>query len=345
MKNSLYVLLAIGLVILSWGGYGTLLRVAGDKMGHSAFIPFMFVGLAYFLVGVLAASAWLWWRGEPGSWTVGGIFWSTFAGVVTAVGALGVNLALANGGSPIYVMPLVFGGAPVVNTFLSMWMSKTYKEAGALFYAGLILVIAGAAAVLVFNPAGRTPPAGGHVEEVTFASKLLVLAFVAMTAICWGAYGPLLHKGQMKMLNSRMRPFICVGLAYAAVALVVLGLEFVVVDHGALTLSGAMWSLAGGVAGALGSLGIILAFTFGGKPVYVMPLIFGGAPVVNTLISVATASTLREMSGIQWGFFYAGLIVVVAGAVTVLLFAPKGKPHAAPAAEPTPKPAAEPAKA
>jgi hypothetical protein len=337
MKNSLYVLLSIGLVIVSWGGYGTLLRVAGDKMGHSAFIPFMFVGLAYFLVGVLAASAWLWWRGEPGGWTAGGIFWSTFAGVVTAIGALGVNLALANGGSPIYVMPLVFGGAPVVNTFLSMWMSKTYKEAGPAFYAGLILVIAGAAAVLIFNPAG------GGAREIGPGALMIVLAFVALTAICWGAYGPLLHKGQMKMHNSRMRPFICVGLAYAVVALVVLGMEFVVVDHGALTFSGAMWSLAGGVAGALGSLGIILAFTFGGKPVYVMPLIFGGAPVVNTLISVAAASTLREMSGIQWGFFYAGLIVVVAGAVTVLIFAPKGKPHAAPA--PAPAPAAEPAKA
>src|SRR4051812_28246192 len=122
MKNSLYVLLSIGLVVLSWGVYGTMLRVAGDKTGHSALIPFMFVGLAYFLVGVLAAAAWLWWKGEPGSWTMSGIFWSTFAGTVTAIGALGVNLALAAGGSPIYIMPLIFGGAPVVNTALSMWM-------------------------------------------------------------------------------------------------------------------------------------------------------------------------------------------------------------------------------
>ena len=39
--------------------------------------------------------------------------------------------------------------------------------------------------------------------------------------------------------------------------------------------------------------------------------------------------------------FYAGLIVVVAGAVTVLVFAPKPTPHAAPHSgpEPTPRPA------
>jgi hypothetical protein len=340
MKNTLYVLLSIGLVILSWGGYGTLLRVAGDKTGHSALIPFMFVGLAYFVVGVVAAWAWLAWRGEPGNWTVTGVFWSTFAGTVTAVGALGVNLAIAAGGSPIYIMPLIFGGAPVVNTMLSMWMSKTHKEAGAPFYSGLILVIAGAAAVLFFNPAGRGPSG-----EISFAAMLTVLAFVALTAICWGAYGPLLHKGQMRMHNSRMRPFICVGLAYAVVALVALGMRFVVIDKGFLSFSGAVWSFGGGVAGALGSLGVILAFTFGGKPVYVMPLVFGGAPVVNTLISVATATSLREMSPIQWGFFYAGLIVVVAGAVTVLLFAPKGQPHAAPVPAPAPTPAPAPAPA
>ena len=86
------------------------------------------------------------------------------------------------------------------------------------------------------------------------------------------------------------------------------------------------WSLAGGTAGALGSLGVILAFTFGGKPVYVMPLIFGGAPVINTFISIAMSGNISSISP----FFYAGLIVVVAGAVSVLVFAPRGTtPHVA----------------
>lgn len=59
---------------------------------------------------------------------------------------------------------------------------------------------------------------------------------------------------------------------------------------------------------SIGSLGVILAFTFGGKPIYVMPLVFGGAPVVNTFISIMTAKELTAISPL----FYAGLIIVVA---------------------------------
>lgn len=329
MKNLAYVLLSIGLTMVSWGSYAPLLNAGGRAMGNSHLLPFIFVGVAYFLIAVLATWALLVWLGEAGSWTFGGVVWSFLAGVVTAVGALCVILALTNKGSPIYVMPLVFGGAPVINTLLTMWMSKTHREAGPWFYAGLILVIVGAATVLVFNPAGRAA------TEITTPELLKVLAFVALTAVCWGSYGPLLHKGQMQMQNSRLRPYLCVGLAYFVVAVLV-PLIFLAsgLDHGELSFSGVLWSLAGGVAGALGSLGVILAFTFGGKPIYVMPLVFGGAPVINTFISIATAQNISTISP----FFYAGLIIVVAGAVSVLIFAPRSKPNASPAPKPAPAP-------
>src|SRR5262245_4808146 len=108
MKNLVYVLLSIGLTMLSWGSYAPMLKAGGDAMGGSHWLPFIFVGIAYFLVAVLAAWALLMWLGEPGNWTASGILWSFLAGVVTAIGALGVILALTNKGSPIYVMPLVF---------------------------------------------------------------------------------------------------------------------------------------------------------------------------------------------------------------------------------------------
>jgi hypothetical protein len=320
MKSTLYVLLSIALVIVSWGSYGPLLRIGGSEMGGSHWLPFIFVGVAYFLIAVLAASVYLAWFGEQGHWSFRGTIWSFLAGVVTAVGALGVILALTHKGNPIYVMPLIFGGAPVVNTIVTMIMSKTHREAGSLFYAGMILVIAGATTVLVFSP---VPPKETHVTIVEFVQVLL---FVALTALCWGSYGPLLHKGQMLMQNSRMRPFICVGVAYCVVAILLpFLLRSAMGDHGHLTWNGGLWSLMGGIAGALGSLGVILAFTFGGKPLYVMPLVFGGAPVVNTFISIAMAKDRSAISP----FFYAGLIVVVAGAVSVLVFAPRGKPPAA----------------
>jgi hypothetical protein len=103
-------------------------------------------------------------------------------------------------------------------------------------------------------------------------------------------------------------------------------------EQGGFTWSGSAWSLAGGAAGAIGALGIIMAFTFGGKPVYVMPIVFGAAPVINTF------TTMTQFG--SWGhagpIFYAGLLLVIAGACTVLVFAPKGTPHAAPAKAPSP---------
>ena len=143
------------------------------------------------------------------------------------------------------------------------------------------------------------------------------------------------------MHGSRMRPFICVGMAYAVIAVIAPLIFWTALgDTGEIHARGVFWSLAGGTAGALGSLGVILAFTFGGKPVYVMPLVFGGAPVVNTFISIAMAQNVGSISP----FFYAGLIVVVAGAVSVLVFAPRGAPAHVPANAPKPTPAPQPAK-
>jgi hypothetical protein len=85
---------------------------------------------------------------------------------------------------------------------------------------------------------------------------------------------------------------------------------------------GTFWSLLGGTFGAVGALGIIMAFNFGGKPVFVMPLVFGGAPVINTLVSVSS----RHLWGHVNALFYAGLILVVVGAAMVLVMGPRGEP-------------------
>src|SRR5690242_19026207 len=153
MKDFALAMLSTALTALSWGIYGPLMRKGTQGMDGSHLLPFIGVGVAYFLIAVLAPVAVLATKGEKGKWTATGLFWSLLAGTITSVGALGIILALNYGGKPLYVMPLVFGCAPVVNTFVTMYMSKSYKEAGPLFYAGLILVIAGATTVLVFHPA------------------------------------------------------------------------------------------------------------------------------------------------------------------------------------------------
>jgi hypothetical protein len=324
MRGMLLIFAFTALTAFCWGVYAPVLaegRVAmselvDGKPMSSAWRPFICVGLAYFLIAVLLPGAALVTKGEKGAWTVGGAVWSLLAGAAGAIGALGVILALGAGGNPIYVAPLVFGGAPVVNTFVTMSMNKSYREVGPFFLAGLILVIAGAASVLVFRPET-------HAAAHRAADFLWVGIWVATTAFCWGVYGPTLHKGQMKMAGSRLRPLMCVGLAYFLIAVLI---PLAKLSSGAApgqwNVVGTAWSLGAGAAGALGAIGIIMAFNFGGRPIYVMPLVFGLAPVINTFISmVASSTSLSEASPL----FFAGLIVLAVGAVVVLVFAPKPK--------------------
>jgi hypothetical protein len=337
MRGMMAVVAFIALTVVSWGVYGPVLHVGQAAMGEqpkepghkvlpSRWRPFLCVGLAYFGIAVVVPAAMLFSRGEAGHWSARGTILSLAAGMAGALGALGVILAFNFRGSPIYVMPLVFGCAPVVNTFVAMLLHKNYKEVGPFFLAGLILVVAGAVAVMVFKPTASGAQAISAMEVV------LVGLSVALTVLSWGVYGPVLHMGQAAMGGSRLRPFTCVGLAYFLIAVMIPSAILAAVSEpGQWNVVGTTWSLAGGAAGAIGALGIILAFNFGGKPVYVMPLVFGGAPVVNTFLEMGKAAELTKISPL----FYAGLILVGLGAVTVLVFAPK--PSKKPARAPSPE--------
>jgi len=340
MVQFIGMLAAIGLTALCWGAYGPVLHFGREAM-HSSLRPFVCVGAAYFVIAVLVPLALLARGGERGSWTSKGVIWSLLAGTAGALGALGVILALGFGGKPIYVMPLVFGGAPVVNTLLSAALGKAFDQLRAPFLAGLILVILGAVTVLVFKPQPAAPASAAAPAVAADAAAtavaprpperfIEVLLSVALALVSWGSYGPVLHRGQAAMGGSRLRPLVCVGAAYFVIAVVVpLLLLAPLGDAGQWNLGGGLWSLAAGSLGALGALGTILAFTCGGKPFTVMPVVFGCAPVINTLVTLALAHT---PTGDVSPFFLAGMLVVAAGAATVLAFGPRG--HA-----PAPKPA------
>ena len=113
------------------------------------------------------------------------------------------------------------------------------------------------------------------------------LAFVAGAVASWGVYGAMLHGGQVK-LGSPMRALLCVGVAYFLIGVLV---PLVVLMSQGQGLSGfnREGTTAATVAGALGALGavcIIFSFRTGGTPTYVMPLVFGGAPLVNVLYTM-----------------------------------------------------------
>ena len=353
MMQLLSMLAATALTALCWGLYGPVLHFGREGMG-SALRPFVCVGIAYFLLAVLIPLALLARGGERGGWTRQGVLWSLLAGCAGALGALGVILALNFGGKPIYVMPLVFGGAPVVNTLLNAAMTRSFNQLKAPFLAGLILVIMGAVTVLVFKPqpqahapspavavAGEeSTPEAAAVEaapvphlaaplEAKGERFLEVLLSACMALACWGAYGPVLHRGQAAMGGSRLRPLICIGAAYFLIAVLVpMLLLGPLGDTGQWNFSGVAWSLAAGALGALGALGTILAFACGGKPFTVMPVVFGCAPVINTLATMTLARTpLATLSPM----FLAGLLIVAAGAATVLIFGPRAHAPAKPA--------------
>jgi peptidoglycan/LPS O-acetylase OafA/YrhL len=167
-------------------------------------------------------------------------------------------------------------------------------------------------------------------------SVLLMMAAVALTATTWGIYGPILHWGQSEMGSGRLRTFICVGIAYFLVAIVMPILLMIFFKWEAeekyfFTPMGVVWSLLGGALGAIGALGIIMASTYSpykaNTPLIVMPLVFGLAPVVNTLFQMTVNKTWDQINP----FFAAGLILAAVGASTVLIFAPKpAKAHGAP---------------
>jgi hypothetical protein len=163
------------------------------------------------------------------------------------------------------------------------------------------------------------------------SSSLMAAIFAVCTALFWGTYGPLLQKGHHYMGSGRLRPFICVGIAYLLVAIVgpivvmyTTGMERQSGLFQGWTMSGIIWSIFAGAVGALGAFTLIMAINYGGPPstIYVMPIVFGCAPVVSTFTSMYFNKTLGQISP----FFAAGLILVAAGAITILITAPRPKP-------------------
>lgn len=151
------------------------------------------------------------------------------------------------------------------------------------------------------------------------------LTYVVLAGLCWGTYVPLIAFGG-KELKSRYGAFLCVGLAYVLIAVVFplarfwLGQEKVEWKSAGITFA----SLAG-VAGALGALCVIFASAVAkpGDRIYIAPLIFALAPVINTLVSRLWHPTSE--SALQFGLkdlpgwkLYVGILLVGLGAGLVL---------------------------
>ena len=165
-----------------------------------------------------------------------------------------------------------------------------------------------------------------------------------MTVICWGTYGVCMHIGSSSMKppeHGRMMAFLWVGLAYFLTA-VIAPLIILKFTGGPTNFwdpeayKGWQWSLIAGTLGAIGALGVLLAFGASpNPPVYVpvvMSIIFAGAPIVNAVVNTTKD---KNWSNVQWPFVL-GIVLAAVGGYLVTKHVPKAKPVAEAKAEPAP---------
>ena len=138
--------------VLSWGAYGALLFEGQVRLGNPL-KALLCVGAAYFLIGVLVPLAGLSSQGALSGFGTAGLVSATIAGALGAIGAACIIWAFKTGGLPFYVMPLVFGGAPIVNVLLAMMIHPPRSAPSPMLYVGFLLASIGAAMVLYFKPA------------------------------------------------------------------------------------------------------------------------------------------------------------------------------------------------
>jgi hypothetical protein len=170
------------LTVLCWGTYGIFLAMGSENMHDAAngrIKAFLFVGLAYFLVAVLAPIVILALSGANWNFPIKGMSLSLIAGVVGAIGALGVLLAFNAAPKPVgqwvpVIMTIIFSGAPVLNALVSLSLNPPANGWGSispLFWLGMILAVCGGGLVTKFKPGGAPPAKKPTVAAVAPASK------------------------------------------------------------------------------------------------------------------------------------------------------------------------------
>lgn len=149
-RSMVWMIFTLG-AVLSWGVYGAALG-KGTALLHNPLKALLCVGGAYFLIGVLAPLLALSGQGGVTGFNMPGTIWAGLGGALGAIGAVCIIYAFRNGGLPTYVMPLVFGGAPIINVLYSMWAHPPKGDINPLLWVGMALVPVGAGLVLYFKP-------------------------------------------------------------------------------------------------------------------------------------------------------------------------------------------------
>lgn len=155
-------------------------------------------------------------------------------------------------------------------------------------------------------------------------SRYYWLLFVILAGLSWGVYVPSIAFGG-KTLRNPYASFLCVGVAYFIIAVLVP--IYILWRRGQVinwTGAGVTFATLAGVAGAVGALCVIFASASGGDRRFIGPLIFGLAPIINTIVSIYWHP--NPATGQAWIFysepvswkFWTGIVLAGLGAFLVL---------------------------
>ncbi len=175
------------------------------------------------------------------------------------------------------------------------------------------------------------------------------LFYAFLTVFSWGVYGVFLHTGTVGMqdpANGRIKAFLFVGLAYFFTAvlapLVILASKGASLAFWSYPAKGFWWSLVAGSVGAIGALGVLLAFGAAPKPTasyvpVIMSIIFAGAPIVNAIVAFCSHPPKGGLSAIKPQFLL-GILLAATGGCLVTLYKPEAPaaPPKAPSAQAAP---------
>ena len=159
--------------------------------------------------------------------------------------------------------------------------------------------------------------------------KLFAVFCAICVALCWGMYGPTLANARSPQREwGPFKPYIFIGVAYLVLAIVGGAIMMKVAFNDNFDYTGkyypAMkWGFLAGCLGALGALALTFALTkAGGKPSYVMPIVFGGAVTVNAIAAYFSLHQGEKVNPLMW----VGMALVALGICLTAGYTPHGHP-------------------
>lgn len=173
--------------------------------------------------------------------------------------------------------------------------------------------------------------------NTTNTISLLAVFCALCVAFCWGLYGPTLTHARAPIGGDikwgPFKPYIFIGIAYLVIAIIGGAIMMKLAFNDNFDYSGpyypAMkWGFLAGCLGALGALALTFALTkAGGKPSYVMPIVFGGAVTVNAIAAYINLHQGETVNPLMW----VGMGLVVIGICLTAGYTPHGHAPAKPA--------------